>query len=1568
MSRSGEVLYFEKAGPWGSRVQPRALTLKHLKMQLRARGVEPRGCKRELVQELERILNEEMLQSWQERTENLTAIHQRLKDLVARSVKEDPTFNLGQVNQWIQEEVEQGTWDWANHPKSLSLKQREHRRRFEIEARKKQRVEFLQHALFTEVTSRNCRTMRVKAASVSASVSGQQTFQPPREDLANISDTRRCTWKSTVDGVSYHCVNRRQGKDATESNVCPYHAHFCTRDHADVKGASTVIKRPNPDGLCLYCYLKQYSCHPPSVNKHECPGVHVFNAGRMEKLLEVQEAVEAIVKRSASSTVGDNEKLSSVEQEKLPVCQWRLKSNGEWLHCTNHVMTHLTTGAVLKKCAYHAKKCTLQHEAGLDDITIPNELGMCLVHYKQQLNSVPDTSGWVTLTHQEETFPPGVTLRNPKAQAGRPHPLRPISVAFLPRTNSSVSNIQRRRKTGVGKYLSAALGGQGTNSRGQGRFIKWTSTKLEKMDWARKGRAALLIQRAVRGWAGRRLARAKQQLHLMKVRGTAATLIQAQVRGCLVRGQTKAHREQVLRSVLLVQNKYRRFAASKVLRRLRAVVVIQRYSRGMLDRLNFAAVRVLQRVEEEHSDVIWANHVITIYMIAFIHRWRVRKRKKRLKTNLPHIVTVQSLVRRFLVRFRGFRPEVSPSRKQQAAILLQAFMRRFLTKETLEESNLSHETAARIQATWRGFRARIVLLLKREAMKGFRSWLTSVNAKDGYAMLLPKELYECEPGRAKILQEKKPRREFDEMYGERPVWTLAMFEPVDPDGIGLIRRYEFQQVLRGMTYPIAESQIRQLTAHWALPNGLVFYPPFVRFARKQLKPCNKHRVWTCCTCVSYGKCDKCLCKRFIPSVSSPERRVSAKSICVCGHYFMVHEITPYAAHVKDQTDDRRITQQELNAMLTREIEPDFTPNVQGVTIPRMSKFHGQRRATTPSTLEAIVRAKADDEALSYILLPQQKEKRKKGRSLTRSLLQGAVRPYTASVFTHSTKSQKNGLSVSVGNELVLDVDNPELYIDTLLALSNPAVSLIEDSQAFVGFVFKALAFLQLHWKQLIYDIRTGCLSHSISISLAARQAIERQLTPNPGRAQKVENALKALGFNSIGKPKDNYLEEVNAVQPVNMIFRRQVPPARKRRVSLPALPVVQSSLEPKPVDKLERFDPESEERSEGDEHETLLNILTAPRFQPDPVQVAVGRKARPFICTFPGCSRSFTHPMSAEAHFIRAHKSCARLAVRKVTVDEAMHRYWPKQCPWTNKTANPTLREVELYEEAAAMSLPYKCDRLNCERRFAKRKELRAHIQYVHSRPEKLLALIGPMHSTRSTMHGSICHVPPASLPVPLQLPVCKKHWLTYRPNCRACEGYITMGLPIAPMQCFEMVKLYISGANDILGSSNQALEGCLPQMQRMIKSLLSDEDRMETLRTKGISAVILLRKERSPPDICFGRIVGLLNDKTGRSFIAYHELVASHGLNLLLQSFGSPAFASLKGEIDDDNELIEHIKLEYIQLHSVIGSFYVLPCSGEEFVQRLKDKDLPNNPYGRSVPFFSCKQFDGMKLETILT
>ena len=1545
MVREAEVLYFEKAGPWGSRLKPRALALAQLRLQLRARGLQPRGCKRELIKQLEDTLAAEMQESWKERMENLTAVQRRLKDLIRRSQEEDATFNLGKVNEWIQEERSEGKWDWATHPKSLELQRKERRRKFEIAQRKKQRKQFMQHTLFTKVHTLPRRRV--------TSSRGPSSFIPPepkREDLTNVSDAGRCSWKSTVDGVGYHCVNRRMGGAGPESNVCGFHAHLCTKDHAAIEATlhiSPVIKRPNKDGLCLHCFREKYRYHPPSFGKHECPGVHTFSRARMQRLLAVQEAVEALVSGEKSGSRKQvrqerSERKGSLRGE-MPKCRWKKRLNNENLICTNDVMTHLTTGAVTSRCAYHAKVCTLQHEAGLDDIGIPNDLGMCLVHYKQQRDCPPTSTEWISLPAQSQLFPPGVCTRKPRTETGRPHPLRPHA-------NTRRDSVSTTSSRPVHQQRRVSLFFMNWQEEGANRRKgKWAKGKWHKLEWSRKGRAALVIQRVARGWSERRVCRAKHQLREMRKRTIASTQIQAQVRGCLTRGQTKSLRQRLLRSVLLVQNKYRRYAAGKVLRRLKAIVLLQRCFRGMLDRLNVAAIRVLQRVGDVQGDVLWANNVITVYLAMFIHRWKKRKQAKKLRAHLPQIVRIQALIRRFLVRFHRKTDSAAP-RRNAAAIRIQAFMRRYLVKEPEEVKNENEYAAIILQAAWRGFRCRILLLLKREATKGFRSWLNIANASDGYALLLRKEFYDCPDKRDKVQRNRNPRREIGKLYGERPEWTLALFKGVDPDGVGLIRRYEFQEVLRGMPYPISELQVKQLTLHWSLPNGLVCYPPFVRFARQQLKPCNKHRVWTCCVCVSYGKCEKCLCKRFVSSESRSERQPSARSVCTCGHYYMVHELSPYEAHAKEQTDDRRITKAELTTMLTREVEPEFTPRAQGVCITPLSDT--EARATTPITLETIAKTQPESSS-TMVSLPAKPSSRGK-QSLSRCFFEGAARPYTAAGFKRRGRRQRDGLPVIVADELVSEVNCNAFYVDVLLALADPAVALVEDSQTFVGFVFKALTFLQKYWKQLIYDIRTGSLSKQIALNASARQMVEQRLEANPRRAKQIENALRGLGFDTTTKSKDNFLDEIERVQPVAELLGKAVSLRRKRRETLPAIPTCPKPTVHSTIDAATT--PESDERNE---HELMIKLLTAPRFKRDPVEVAGGRKARPFICTFPGCSRSFTHPQSAEEHFVQAHQSCARLAVRRVEVDEELHRFWPKRCPWTSRKAKPGAREIELYREVDAISLPYKCDRQNCGRRFEKRKELKAHIQFVHSRPEKLAALIGPVQPTQSTMRGSICHVPPASLPEPLSLPLCKKHWLMYRPNCDVCERYIAKGLPLAPLECFEMVRVYIQGAGDII-RSNQAMEACNPQMQTLVKSLLSDEERTETLRIRGVSAVLLLRNQGSVSDMCFGRIVGLMRDKTGRSFIAYHELLSTQSLANMMQSTGSTAYGSVGGDLDDDNELIEHTHVQYVQLHSLVGSFYVLQCDRAEYTQRAKDKDLPLNPYGRPSPFFSSRYFDG--------
>ncbi|GBG28991.1 Abnormal spindle-like microcephaly-associated protein-like, partial [Hondaea fermentalgiana] len=1019
------------------------------------------------------------------------------------------------------------------------------------------------------------------------------------------------------------------------------------------------------------------------------------------------------------------------------------------------------------------------------------------------------------------------------------------------------------------------------------------------------------------------------------------------------------------------------------------------------------------------------------------------------------------------------------------------------------------------------------------------------------------------------------------------LWSKLPFVEFDPGKTGRIRRYEFAKGLRQMMYQMPDSQIDLVVKRWARNDGSVNYVNFLRYVRQETSACEKHRAWACPTCVSYGPCLKCDCRRYKAGAHGG----SGRAVCSCGHYVAMHSMIPRIHTGRTPgSESEALSKAELKRMLAPPAPAELPRTVQGTRLaPSQFRMHfaqhdlgvraqtaaagssrlrgaarsmksalraqtpievlpavnmSKRRATTAfqrlgeriigdiaKESEQIVRELKQDGAWNNSVNPRDSfpgtarpqtshrvpgvgeierlearprpgtsadaassagaandrfdgprpsttrlsSRRRRGsrrvaaamaqnplptpvldpkaaayqedqaklekaairaetcgpEALGSLLLQSAARPHTAAhvvrPWTREGRAMpdhlQNGVSPAyvkrvvraesrrrelreelakdelwscpddfargfhvadpvpliVNDNLRMETKTAPLYVDMLLALSSRSCGLLEDWPAFVAYVFQSFAFIDRHWRKLVYDIRTGTLNKLLPVSARMRAQVESQLEADPARAEMLDAALEQLGFyksnsgpsgvpsgvpSSIagvagaagaagaagkrrravtaggveGEAAGTRKRRASVTLPLTVTPDRSTPESLLRSGNVDAF---KAKIESDPHTQSLELDtlPEKERKAlvEAIAVKDVYDLKRAPRMRPSLVHKHNERDIRKYSCTFPGCGQAFMTDRDAEAHVQQEHVGKFRLANGEHAVDHRLHAYWPRVAPWIPKSSKGVLQaraaagikalndageEKRLADQEVRAYYPFCCSRQGCSERFHTKKELHAHEQTVHARPEQLKALVGEVPA-RSwiDLQGSLFHVPPSALPAGIRLPCCSKHWAMAQPRCEECVEVIARGVPVSPLHFFNSAVLH----------------GELP---------LSGH-------TKTVVHVWNPRRGREH----LGRVVALFSDRFERRFLAYRRFLLVGARDDASSSVTGRGRGSSEAGAEEAQEVaIEHDRTHVVELHHVRGTSIVLETTRRDFVKMKIDQELPQLPVLSQFPASRCE------------
>ena len=95
------------------------------------------------------------------------------------------------------------------------------------------------------------------------------------------------------------------------------------------------------------------------------------------------------------------------------------------------------------------------------------------------------------------------------------------------------------------------------------------------------------------------------------------------------------------------------------------------------------------------------------------------------------------------------------------------------------------------------------------------------------------------------------------------------------------------------------------------------------------------------------------------------------------------------------------------------------------------------------------------------------------------------------------------------------LSEPEaLYIHLLFGLKDRYIGMLEAN--FSSIILSSFKALDVHWEQLVEDIEKGVVNPKLNIDVNIREELNKLLTPDPGRAHELREALK-LGQDGLAK-------------------------------------------------------------------------------------------------------------------------------------------------------------------------------------------------------------------------------------------------------------------------------------------------------------------------------------------------------------------------------------------------------------------------------------------------------------------
>ncbi|KAH8072322.1 hypothetical protein JL721_3588 [Aureococcus anophagefferens] len=940
--------------------------------------------------------------------------------------------------------------------------------------------------------------------------------------------------------------------------VCAWHANSCAGEHGM---RIRTIAIPNDQALCTSCYVKEMHVPPDEISALRVPGVMIQAPQKAahsktraeieaeERALVVAEAEKACVERRANLTE-TTVCTRLAARDELP----KGASPGRWipdklaprergLCCTNVIMADPEHGTLLPVCGWHRTACVLTHQPDNDPaskpVTIPNADGLCVSHYVAKYGRPPDDVGWplpgcdlLSKVHAEMAE---IMVKKHALAPREPYPGPPAPPArYVPPPQQDV----------IDGLFSAFSSGK--------KFVY--------------GRQIKKIQCFYRRHLAARCANRRRRARVARNRVAAVTIIQSVTKSFTQRVIALREAKERFDALYLVQRLFRGLVIRRKARKRRDQLRLNRVGNFLYRRMQQQTVVTLQRKRRDAWRERRAKEIVHRVVLGAVGRFKAAAARRRFLEREKSQSRLASII-----RGRMSRKTVAIKRKHQAKIVanttwIQAITRSAVVKRRIHGKLMRRRWAFdTINRLGRGFICRRRAFRKRRVVD--EAWAMvgpmSKGRRAELERLLPRSSYPIwdeglEPEEEEATYDsiaEATRKTTDTWFHESDKRPFVKYDSTE---VGSVSRFEFRLAMHALwrtkglvIQPMELEPFVKMFDKYS--DGSVSWKDFLNFARLSYRPCSLHRRIVCATCISRGPCQRkgCRCDAYEKDTAQLKDLVCKH----CGHTPFTHMLVPKCC-VEPEIDVSQVTKVQLTdifenrsdapmrpdaalgtaaeeeivaqVVVVRDVEHLFddaafekkkplAPVSEAVCVDRPARAKAKHAKAAASAMRAGAVTKAETQALA--LTTAKSFARAETETIRVTELEESMLERHFEGATQSKVELERGFRITrpipmiFDDELRLTVKAADVYLELLDRFSDEELVVRKhEDQAFVKLIFENDVFLERHWKKLLRDVRYGKINRHLPISPERRAALESRMYPKPQQANKIDAALKRLGF------------------------------------------------------------------------------------------------------------------------------------------------------------------------------------------------------------------------------------------------------------------------------------------------------------------------------------------------------------------------------------------------------------------------------------------------------------------------
>jgi hypothetical protein len=1071
-----------------------------------------------------------------------------------------------------------------------------------------------------------------------------------------------CIWRGkSKDGENLKCDNARMRKPDKKGTVavvtnsssgyssrkdkeavidyyqfCCFHIPFCCSGNHENNGENVKIKAPNDLGFCAECFMLKMKMKPPPMSCDICPGVVPITLLSGTKAKFVKSSVDDELSSDGGGYENESEGFESGigsgkqfgkkkrKKEKNPLlCQWIPNPTNEKLRiyeCFNERVNDFDTNHRLPNCAWHLAKCIRVHPQGTNPIiTVPNEYGLCSMHYLAEYGVHPP---FVELPY------PGMKARTLK-DFWKTLP-RHFAVPSIPYTRSPYPSSSFTASTPppdiMGKDYYPPTEPE-SFAQIMRNIAKYAAYKRRYYLFSIP--AAIRIQSTYRMYHEKNVHLLLKDQKMKHVRCTAAITIQTQIRRFLFTKYMRQKRKLYNDCATMVQRIFRGY-----------------FCRSSL-RIDWAAKRLTKFMKLLHF-FKFRDTVIMVMQIRrlFIHRTDAAIEIQRVirgfagrlfvfRKRYYDILSFHSLRKiqrwyRFHHERRNRKPWNPPSEewalKQCSKKLSRLLCELYLDSKGRKRLMITmNDSAPDVQRLIRGFLGKKGKQKLSYLRNAFRSWM-----KPYYAVGFMKEFLKQSFYDHYSLRFSKPTSSLQIKKTENTKFFLRSFLSLEKQKkIFEIDKKSFIELLYSwydsISLPLMETEKEAILRRFKNPvSNSMLIKSFDEYISFHQQPCRKHGRRICGDCYYYKNCQisSCSCLEYIKNKSH------SSGICSsCSHPKNLHSVAPLQLRIPlSFTGENKMTLLNLLSFQT-EADMSLPVGVQGVsvenvmipllenddirseidhTIERNRKTLQEQSFKEQSTdivkglstcmIEgnSIVKSNAYWQQYStsavqpqIVCRPCSNVTNKDNYAVTSMNMDETVyekviydprqpsysmigyqefwnivseNPNKTIEDYHERFDHNIPVPIISHGELVYSFEGSSIYFNILHQIIEMKEEMIDyDNPIFLKLVMDHIQIFERHWRKMVVDIRTGKLDSKLTISKESRLIFESSNFPRPSLANKLDSTFRLLGFHKKVLGKDITIRAYAQKKETAIAVDRAKSPLKRKR-SLPFIAANESIL------------------------------------------------------------------------------------------------------------------------------------------------------------------------------------------------------------------------------------------------------------------------------------------------------------------------------------------------------------------------------------------------------------------------